>query len=91
METDAESGFSVPSESKPPWLRVRLPLAPEIEQTRQLVRRFGLNTVCEEAACPNLPECWSQRHATVMILGSVCTRACAFCAVDTGLPDRLDA
>ena len=54
------------------------------------MRRLELNTVCEEAACPNLSECWAERHATVMILGSVCTRACAFCNVDTGMPDPVD-
>jgi lipoic acid synthetase len=59
-------------------------------KTRDLMRELKLNTVCEEAACPNIGECWSQRHATMMILGSVCTRACAFCNVATGLPDRLD-
>ncbi|MFO0689764.1 MAG: lipoyl synthase [Myxococcota bacterium] len=76
---------------RPPWLRIRLSANPEIEQTRALMRRLSLNTVCEEAACPNLSECWAERHATVMILGSVCTRACAFCNVATGLPDPVDA
>jgi lipoic acid synthetase len=75
---------------KPPWLKVRLSASPVVEETRNIVRRLGLNTVCEEAACPNLSECWSRRHATVMILGSVCTRACAFCNVATGTPDALD-
>jgi len=69
---------------------VKAPTSPEYEQTRKLMRRLKLNTVCEEAACPNIGECWKQKHATVMILGSVCTRACAFCNVATGLPDRLD-
>ena len=59
-------------------------------ETRALMRELKLNTVCEEAACPNIGECWKQKHATVMILGSVCTRACAFCNVATGRPDRLD-
>jgi lipoic acid synthetase len=77
-------------ESKPPWLRIRLRHDPGTEQTRSLVRRLALNTVCEEAACPNLSECWSRRHATVMILGRVCTRACAFCNVETGRPDPVD-
>ena len=77
-------------ERKPPWLRVRLQNGSVVEETRALVRRQSLNTVCEEAACPNLPECWSKRHATVMILGSVCTRACAFCNVATGRPDAVD-
>jgi lipoic acid synthetase len=75
---------------RPPWIRIRLSANPEIEQTRLLLRRLALNTVCEEAACPNLAECWADRHATVMILGSICTRACAFCNIDTGRPDALD-
>ena len=75
---------------KPPWLKIRLSAGPGLEETRELVRRSGLVTVCEEAACPNLAECWSKRHATVMILGSVCTRACAFCNVAPGRPDRVD-
>ena len=79
-----------PSPRKPDWIRVRAPTSPEYMKTRDLMREFKLNTVCEEAACPNIGECWSQRHATMMILGSVCTRACAFCNVATGLPDRLD-
>jgi lipoic acid synthetase len=76
---------------KPDWLRVRLTNSPGIAETRALVREFRLHTVCEEAACPNLGECWAQRHATVMILGSVCTRACSFCNVKTGRPDPVDA
>jgi lipoic acid synthetase len=76
---------------RPPWIRIRLSANPAVEQTRSLMRSLRLNTVCEEAACPNLSECWADRHATVMILGSVCTRACAFCNVDTGLPDPVDA
>src|SRR5262245_19700975 len=79
-----------PIPRKPEWIRVKAPTSPEYEQTRALMRRLKLNTVCEEAACPNIGECWKQKHATVMILGSVCTRACAFCNVATGLPDRLD-
>jgi lipoyl synthase len=79
-----------PISRKPAWIRVKAPTSPEYEQTRTLMRRLKLNTVCEEAACPNIGECWKQKHATVMILGSVCTRACAFCNVATGLPDRLD-
>ena len=75
---------------RPPWIRIRLSADPKVEDTRALMRRLKLNTVCEEAACPNLSECWAERHATVMILGSVCTRACAFCNVDTGLPDAVD-
>lgn len=75
---------------RPPWIRVRLSANSKVEDTRALMRRLKLNTVCEEAACPNLPECWAERHATVMILGSVCTRACAFCNVETGMPDAVD-
>ncbi|MEE3329482.1 MAG: lipoyl synthase [Myxococcota bacterium] len=77
--------------ARPPWIRVRLSSSPVVADTRALMRRLELNTVCEEAACPNIGECWAQRHATVMVLGSVCTRACAFCNVDTGLPDPVDA
>jgi lipoic acid synthetase len=75
---------------KPPWLRVRLAETRELLETRALMRSQKLATVCEEAACPNLHECWSQRHATVMVLGSVCTRACAFCNVATGRPLAVD-
>ncbi len=76
-----------PRAPKPPWLKVRLRHSSGLDETRALVRELGLNTVCEEAACPNLGECWASKHATVMILGRVCTRACAFCNVDTGLPE----
>jgi lipoyl synthase len=75
---------------KPAWIRVKAPTSPEYHATRRLMRELRLNTVCEEAACPNIGECWKQKHATVMILGSVCTRACTFCNVATGKPDRLD-
>ncbi|MBX7145907.1 MAG: lipoyl synthase [Alphaproteobacteria bacterium] len=75
---------------KPEWLRVKAPLSKEYQNTRDLVRQYNLHTVCEEAACPNIGECWKQKHATFMILGSVCTRACAFCNVATGKPDQLD-
>jgi len=75
---------------KPDWIRVKAPVSKEYHETRALMRRLNLATVCEEAACPNIGECWKQKHATVMILGSVCTRACAFCNVATGLPDKLD-
>ena len=75
---------------KPDWIRVKAPTSPAYHTTRKLIRDHRLNTVCEEAACPNIGECWAKRHATVMILGSVCTRACAFCNVATGLPDKLD-
>ncbi len=75
---------------KPDWLKVRAPISREYHDTRQLMRDAKLNTVCEEAACPNIGECWAKGHATVMILGSVCTRACAFCNIKTGRPDVLD-
>jgi lipoyl synthase len=75
---------------KPDWIRVKAPNSPEYFETHALMRRLKLNTVCEEAACPNIGECWKKKHATVMILGSVCTRACAFCNVATGRPDQLD-
>ncbi len=71
---------------KPPWLRIRLETNPTYNRVRRLVSRHGLNTVCEEARCPNVHECWSAGTATFMILGDVCTRRCGFCAVRTGLP-----
>lgn len=75
---------------KPKWLRVRAPMSPEYEATKQIVREHGLATVCEEAACPNIGECWKLRHATMMIMGEICTRACAFCNVATGKPNALN-
>jgi lipoic acid synthetase len=78
------------SPRKPPWIRVKAPGSPEYHATRRLMRELKLNTVCEEAACPNIGECWKEKHATVMILGAVCTRACTFCNVATGRPDQLD-
>lgn len=79
-----------PSPRKPAWIRVRAPSSDGYFATRKLMRDLSLHTVCEEASCPNIGECWAKGHATMMILGSVCTRACAFCNVATGLPDRLD-
>ena len=79
-----------PIPRKPPWIRVKAPGAPEYHETRRLMRALQLNTVCEEAACPNIGECWKEKHATVMILGRVCTRACTFCNVATGRPDLVD-
>ena len=76
---------------KPPWLRVRAPGSAGYVATRAIVKENGLVTVCEEAGCPNIGECWSIGHATMMIMGEVCTRACAFCNVATGLPGPLDA
>jgi lipoic acid synthetase len=80
-----------PIQRKPDWIRVKAPTHPIYHETRELMRSNGLVTVCEEAACPNIGECWSQRHATMMIMGDTCTRACAFCNVRTGQPDALDA
>ncbi len=80
-----------PIQRKPDWIRVRAPNHPIYHETRALMRENRLVTVCEEAACPNIGECWSQRHATMMIMGDTCTRACAFCNVRTGQPDALDA
>jgi lipoic acid synthetase len=75
---------------KPDWIRVKAPTSKAYGATRDLMRSLNLNTVCEEAACPNIGECWTKKHATVMILGDVCTRACAFCNVKTGMPRTVD-
>ena len=75
---------------KPDWLRVRAPGSAGYNATRDIVKAHGLTTVCEEAACPNIGECWTKSHATMMIMGEICTRACAFCNVATGLPGPLD-
>ena len=79
-----------PRQRKPDWIRVKAPVGTAVAETRQLMRRLNLATVCEEAACPNLGECWTKKHATVMILGDTCTRACAFCNVKTGMPRAVD-
>ena len=79
-----------PQPPRPGWRRARAPVSAAYAETRALMRDLNLVTVCEEAACPNIGECWAQKHATMMILGSVCTRACAFCNVATGRPDALD-
>ncbi|MBV8412517.1 MAG: lipoyl synthase [Alphaproteobacteria bacterium] len=79
-----------PIRRKPEWIRVRAPNSPEYAETRRLMRHYGLSTVCEEAACPNIGECWKHKHATFMIMGDVCTRACAFCNVATGKPGALN-
>lgn len=76
---------------KPDWIRVKAPGSPGYVETSRIVREHRLNTVCVEASCPNIGECWEQKHATFMIMGDTCTRACAFCNVKTGLPDALDA
>jgi len=75
---------------KPDWIRVKAPTSKGFAETKKLMRELNLNTVCEEAACPNIGECWTKKHATVMILGDVCTRACAFCNVKTGMPRIVD-
>lgn len=75
---------------KPEWIRVKAPVSKEYRATKELMRKKNLHTVCEEAACPNIGECWTKKHATVMIMGDTCTRACAFCNVKTGMPMALD-
>ena len=79
-----------PVARKPDWIRVKAPGSPAYAETRDIVRKHGLVTVCEEAGCPNIGECWEKKHATFMIMGGTCTRACAFCNVRTGLPGALD-
>ncbi len=76
---------------KPSWIRVKAPVSDEYKRTQALMRKYNLNTVCEEAACPNIGECWAKKHATFMILGDICTRACRFCNVKTGKPGMVDA
>jgi len=79
-----------PMGTKPDWIKVRAPQGKVYSETRQIVKKHKLTTVCEEAGCPNIGECWDKKHATFMIMGEVCTRACAFCNVATGRPDALD-
>ncbi len=79
-----------PVKRKPPWIRVKAPVSREYHETRRIVREHNLHTVCEEAACPNIGECWTKGHATMMIMGETCTRACGFCNVATGRPGALD-
>ena len=79
------------SPPKPDWIRVRAPNTRGYADTHNIVKENGLVTVCEEAGCPNIGECWDKKHATFMIMGDTCTRACAFCNVKTGLPGPLDA
>ncbi|WP_420432478.1 lipoyl synthase [Hyphobacterium sp.] len=79
-----------PVQRKPDWIRVRAPVGKDYAETRKIVKDNDLVTVCEEAGCPNIGECWTQKHATFMILGDTCTRACAFCNVKTGLPEAVD-
>lgn len=80
-----------PVPRKPEWIRVKAPNSEKYHETRKLMRNMHLTTVCEEAACPNIGECWTKQHATFMIMGGTCTRACAFCNIATGKPDALDA
>ena len=87
---EKQSKADSPILRKPDWIRVKAPGSTEYARTRNIVKTHNLVTVCEEAACPNIGECWSQRHATFMILGEVCTRACAFCNVSTGMPLPVD-
>ena len=79
-----------PSPAKPPWIRVRAPSSEGYRETRSVIEAHGLSTVCQEAGCPNVGECWSRGHATMMIMGEICTRGCSFCNVATGRPDALD-
>jgi lipoic acid synthetase len=91
--TDAPAAEAAPPrtrQQKPAWIRVRAPGSPAHAETARIVRGHGLHTVCEEAGCPNIGECWAKRHATFMIMGDTCTRACAFCNVRTGMPRALD-
>ena len=75
---------------RPSWIKVKAPQSIEVFKTRDIVKQFNLNTVCEEAACPNIGECWNKKHATFMILGRVCTRKCTFCNIATGTPNKID-
>ncbi len=86
----ARPSLVVGRERKPDWIRVKAPTSVGFAETKAMMRRLNLNTVCEEAACPNIGECWTKKHATVMILGDTCTRACAFCNVKTGMPRAVD-
>ena len=79
-----------PIQRKPDWIRVKISNSSIYNETKEIVKSNNLHTVCEEAGCPNISECWSKRHATFMIMGDTCTRACAFCNVKTGLPNALD-
>ena len=100
VETDRSAGPRHPEKAhrpdqpiarKPAWIRVKAPGAGQWDATKAIVKDHRLVTVCEEASCPNIGECWAQKHATFMIMGDICTRACAFCNVRTGLPQPLDA
>ena len=88
---EKQKNADTPLLRKPSWIRAKASGSPIYAETKAIVKENGLVTVCEEAACPNIGECWSQRHATFMIMGEICTRACAFCNVATGVPQALDA
>jgi len=88
--SEAAAPLAPPRQRKPDWIRVKAPVGAAFAETKALMRRLNLATVCEEAACPNIGECWTKKHATVMILGDTCTRACAFCNVKTGMPRPVD-
>ena len=88
--TDLSNAPKPERQRKPDWIRVKAPTTKGYAETRDLMRDLRLNTVCEEAACPNIGECWTKKHATVMILGDTCTRACAFCNIKTGMPNPVD-
>ncbi|MEY4097125.1 MAG: hypothetical protein RLZZ102_815, partial [Pseudomonadota bacterium] len=79
-----------PIQKKPAWIRVKASYSKEYTETKNILKKNNLFTVCEEASCPNINECWSKKHATFMIMGDTCTRACAFCNVKTGIPQSLD-
>ena len=76
---------------RPNWIRVKAPISDGYNDSRLLVKKLNLNTVCQEAACPNIGECWEKKHVTIMILGKVCTRKCTFCNISTGVPDKVDS
>ncbi|ROT95164.1 lipoyl synthase [Altererythrobacter sp. FM1] len=87
---DLSSALRPERQRKPDWIRVKAPTSKGYNETRKLMRDLSLHTVCEEAACPNIGECWTKKHATVMILGDTCTRACRFCNIKTGMPMPVD-
>ena len=81
---------SIPMAKKPSWIKVKAPLSEGYKETKRIVKKNNLKTICEEASCPNIGECWSKGHATFLIMGDICTRGCAFCNVKTGIPLKLD-
>jgi lipoyl synthase len=89
-EQGSTIGEKQPLLQKPSWLKVRSPNSPQYKATQKIITQLNLNTVCEEASCPNIGECWAKKHAAIMILGSTCTRACRFCNVKTGVPGPVD-